>query len=144
MLKRWLLAVSALLAGCATGSSDYNDQRAPQAAPIAALTSERPLIALALGGGGSRGFAHVGVIKVLDEAGIVADVVTGSSSGAIVAALYAAGHGGLALEQLALNVEKEALIDFTLFGKGWVLGEALQDCRRWAAGPWSTSRGRLP
>jgi NTE family protein len=127
MLKALLLPTIALLAACATGSADHADHMAPRAAPIAALESERPLIALALGGGGTRGFAHVGVIKALEEAGIVADIVTGSSSGAVVAALYAAGHDGRALEELALSIEKDALLDFALFGKGWVLGEALQD-----------------
>ena len=127
MVRPSLLLITALLAACATGSADHNGRMAPQAAPVAVLTSERPLVALALGGGGARGFAHVGVIKALDEAGIVADIVTGSSSGAVVAALYAAGHDGRALEQLALSIEKETLLDFTLFGKGWVLGEALQE-----------------
>lgn len=127
MFKPLLLLTTALLAACATGSADYNGHTAPRAAPIAALKSERPLIALALGSGGARGFAHVGVIKALEEAGIVADIVTGSSSGAVVAALYAAGHTGRALEELALSVEKDALLDFTLFGNGWVLGEALQE-----------------
>jgi NTE family protein len=127
MFKPLLLLTFALLAACATGSADYKDHTAPRAAPIAALKSERPLIALALGSGGARGFAHVGVIKALEEAGIVPDIVTGSSSGAVVAALYAAGHNGRALEELALSVEKDALLDFTLFGKGWVLGEALQE-----------------
>lgn len=126
MLRPLLLLITALLAACATGSADYSDQRAPRAAPIVALKSDRPLIALALGSGGSRGFAHVGVIKVLEEAGITADIVTGSSSGAVVAALYAAGHSAKSLEELAVSVERDALVDVTLFGKGWVLGEALQ------------------
>jgi len=127
MLKPLLLLTAALLAACATGSADYSGQAAPRAAPISALKAERPLIALALGSGGARGFAHVGVIKALEEAGIVVDIITGSSSGAVVAALYAAGHDGPALEKLALTLEKDALLDFTLFGKGWVLGEALQE-----------------
>ena len=75
MFRPLLLLITALLAACATGSADYSDQRAPRAAPIVALTSDRPLVALALGSGGSRGFAHVGVIKVLEDAGITADIV---------------------------------------------------------------------
>jgi NTE family protein len=127
MRKWWVLAVVALLAACASRPSDYNGASAPRAAPIVPLKSDRPLIALALGSGGSRGFAHVGVIKALEEAGIIADIVAGSSSGAVVAALYAAGHDAKSLEELAVAVDGDALLDFTLFGNGWVLGEALQD-----------------
>ena len=91
------------------------------------MKSERPLVALALGGGGARGFAHVGVIKALEAAGVFPDIVTGSSSGAIVAALYAGGLSGAELERVAVDLDQSALLDFSLFGKGWVRGIALQD-----------------
>ena len=52
---------------------------------------ERPVVGLALSGGGVRGLAHVGVIKVLEDAGVPVDVVTGTSMGAIIGSLYAAG-----------------------------------------------------
>ena len=127
-MRKWIVLLGiAVLAACASSPVDYNGATAPRSAPIVPLKSERPLIALALGSGGTRGFAHVGVIKALEEAGLVADIVAGSSSGAIVAALYAAGHGARALEELAVGVDRDALVDFTLFGKGWVRGEALQD-----------------
>lgn len=127
-MRKWLVLLGvAVLAACASRPSDYDGASAPRAAPIVPLKSERPLIALALGSGGSRGFAHVGVIKALEEAGIVADIVAGSSSGAVVAALYAAGHDAKSLEALAVGVDRNALLDFTLFGSGWVVGEALQD-----------------
>ena len=48
-------------------------------------------IGLALGGGGAKGYAHLGVIKVLEQAGIKIDLVTGTSIGALVGAIYAAG-----------------------------------------------------
>lgn len=127
-MRKWIVLLGvAVLAACASRPSDYNGASAPRAASIVPLTSERPLIALALGSGGSRGFAHVGVIKALEEAGIIADIVVGSSSGAVVAALYAAGHNAKSLEELAVGIDRDALVDFTLFGNGWVLGEALQD-----------------
>jgi NTE family protein len=84
-------------------------------------------VALALGGGGARGFAHIGVIKALEDAGIEADIVTGASSGAIVAALYASGRGGGELWNIALNLERDDIVDFVLVGEGWVKGEALQN-----------------
>jgi NTE family protein len=90
------------------------------------MRSERPIVALVLGSGGARGFAHIGVIKALEEAGIRADIVTGASAGAIVAALHADGRSGRELEEIALGLQDSDLVDITLFGSGWVLGEALQ------------------
>ena len=123
--------VIALLAGwiaaCAPLTLDTSRPEAPSARTIVPLKSERPLVALVLGGGGARGFAHVGVIRELEAAGIKADIIAGSSSGAIVAALYAGGLSGHELEALAVDLDQGALIDFSLFGKGWVRGEALQD-----------------
>ena len=86
------LVATAAVAACGLLSSTYQGKGAPGEAAIVPLKSERPLIGLALGGGGARGFAHIGVIKALEAAGIEPDIVTGSSSGAIIAALYAAGH----------------------------------------------------
>ena len=106
----------------------------PSARVIVPIKAERLLVALVLGGGGTRGFAHVGVIKALESAGIRPDIVTGSSSGAIVAALYAGGLSGVELERLAVELDQGALIDFSLFGSGWVRGEALQDYVNGAVG----------
>lgn len=128
MLFRVLvLFLAGVIAACALSPTEYNGAGAPREAAIEPLRSERPLVALALGSGGARGFAHVGVIKALEEAGIVPDIVTGSSSGAVVAALYASGRPGRELEEIALSVEQGDLVDIALFGNGWVKGEALQD-----------------
>jgi NTE family protein len=129
MLRKILILLFAggAVAACALSPSEYNGAGAPREAAIEPLWSERPLVALALGSGGARGFAHVGVIKALEEAGIVPDIVTGSSSGAVVAALYASGRPGRELEEIALAIEQGDLVDITLFGNGWVKGEALQD-----------------
>jgi NTE family protein len=121
-----LLMVS-LLAACATAPHEYSDLAPPRAAAIIPLRAARPVVALVLGAGGSRGFAHVGVIKALEAAGIRPDIVVGSSSGAVVAALYAGGNDARALEAMALGIVDGDLIDFTLFGPGRVQGEALQD-----------------
>ena len=115
---------AALVSACAL---DTPRLEPPRAASVVPLKADRPLIALALGSGGARGFAHVGVIKALEAAGIKPDIVTGASSGSIVAALYAGGYSGAQLERLAVDLDQTALIDFTLFGSGWVKGEALQD-----------------
>jgi NTE family protein len=122
-----ILAAACLVAACSIFPTVYQGDGAPQQAAIKPLKSDRPLVALALGSGGVRGFAHVGVIKALEEAGIVPDIVTGSSSGAVVAALYASGRRAGELEQIALAMEKSDVVDLVLSGKGWVKGEALQD-----------------
>jgi len=126
MLRLLSILLAALLAGCAWLPTDHNGAGAPRQADILPLKSDRPLIALALGSGGARGFAHVGVIKALEHAGIVPDIITGSSSGAVVAALYASGRRAAELEEIALGIEQGDLVDFVLFGNGWVRGEALQ------------------
>lgn len=66
------------LSACALFPSNHIGPDAPREAAIVPLRAERPLVALALGSGGARGFAHVGVIKALEEAGIVPDIVTGA------------------------------------------------------------------
>ena len=121
-----LLAV-ALLGSCTLRPADHRGARAPGEAEIVPLRAERPVLALVLGSGGSRGFAHIGVIKALEAAGIEADIVTGASAGAIVAALYAGGRSGRELEEIALGLEQGDLVDIALFGDGWVHGIALQD-----------------
>src|SRR3990172_5728889 len=128
MLRKLLIPFAAgVVAACSPLPLDYNGAGAPRGAAILPLQSERPLVALALGSGGARGFAHIGVIKALEEASIVPDIVTGSSSGAVVAALYASGRPARELEDIALRLEPGDLVDYALFGNGWVKGEALQE-----------------
>jgi NTE family protein len=127
-IRKLFIALGAgIVAACATLGLDNPRPAPPSAQVIVPVKSERPLVALVLGGGGARGFAHVGVIKALEDAGVFPDIVTGSSSGAIVAALYASGLSGADLERLATDLDQGTLVDFSLFGKGWVRGEALQD-----------------
>jgi NTE family protein len=121
------LLLALALAGCATAPREYTELAPPRAAPIEPLRAAHSVVALVLGAGGSRGFAHVGVIKALDAAGIHADIVVGSSSGSVVAAIYAGGRDAQALEAMALGIEDGDLIDVTLFGPGRVQGEALQN-----------------
>ena len=100
-------------------------------APPASVTSptvQKPLkLGLALGGGAARGFAHVGVIAVLEEAGIRPQLVVGTSAGSLVAALYASGKTSAQLQQTALNMEEVAITDWILpiIGRGIFRGDAL-------------------
>jgi NTE family protein len=126
--RKWIVVVLvAALSACATAPADYTAADAPRTAQFTPLKSQRPVIGLVLGAGGSRGFAHVGVIKALEAAGIEPDLVVGVSSGAIVASLYAGGNRSDALEKIALQVEDRDLFDFTLFGPGMIEGGRLQE-----------------
>ena len=86
-----------------------------------------PKIALVLGGGAARGFAHIGAIKALEAQGIVPDFIVGTSAGAVVGALYAAGNGGFELQKLAIQMEEGQVSDWSLPDRGVIRGEALQN-----------------
>lgn len=113
-----------LLAGCATGP--VGDRASTPVVPLPPVAKVLPRIGLALGGGAARGFAHVGVIQVLEEAGIRPTVVVGTSAGSLVAALYASGKTGAQLQQLAEIMEEASFADWTLpvFSRGMLRGEA--------------------
>ena len=121
----------AVLAGCAVGPKEPRnaDSQLPGATSvIAPAMIKRPVkLGLALGGGAARGFAHVGVIAVLEEAGLRPQLVVGTSAGSLVAALYASGKSSAQLQQTALNMEEVASTDWMLplVGRGMFRGEAL-------------------
>jgi NTE family protein len=89
---------------------------------------KKPKIALALGGGAARGFAHIGVIKVLEAHGIVPDIIVGTSAGSVVGSLYAGGYSGFELQKIGLQLDEALITDWSLSTKGLVLrGESLQN-----------------
>ena len=124
LFQFFLWTTSLVLFGCAS---------APPTPPVVtptmsvAIPKTPPKIGLALGGGAARGFAHVGVIQVLEEAGITPVLVTGTSAGSLVAALYASGKNGAQLQKVAETMEESTIADWTLpfFGRGVLRGEAL-------------------
>lgn len=85
---------------------------APSQAPVAVPKPFK--IGLALGGGAARGFAHIGVIKVLEANGIFPDIIVGTSAGSLVGALYAAGNNGMALQKLAMEMDEAAISDWSV------------------------------
>lgn len=119
-----VFGLAALLAGCVTAPKPAPDVVQP---PPVAVAKVPPKVGLALGGGAARGFAHVGVIQVLEEAGIKPDLVVGTSAGSLVAALYASGRSGPQLQAVAMNMDEAAFADWTLpiFSRGVLRGEAL-------------------
>ncbi len=124
-----LLLLAALLAACATPPPPPTPPiPTPVPVPKPVTVSKPPLkIALALGGGAARGFAHIGVIKALEAQGIVPDMVVGTSAGSVVGALYASGMSGFEMQKLALQMKEDMLADWTLPNRGIVKGELLQD-----------------
>ena len=66
---------------------------------------DRPKVALVLSGGGARGIAHIGVMKVLEEEGIDVDIVTGNSMGSVMGALYAIGYTPAEIEKFAIETD---------------------------------------
>ncbi len=122
-LCAWLLALA--VAGCAV-TPKIKTPPAPEAPPIVHAKAA-PKIALVLGGGAARGFAHVGVIKALEAQGIYPDIIVGTSAGSVVGALYAAGISGFDLQRNALVMEDGAISDWSLPDRGIIKGEALQN-----------------
>ena len=99
---------------------------------------------MALGGGAARGFAHIGVIQVLEEAGIRPDLVVGSSAGSLVAALYASGRSGTELVAIAQSMDEGAITDWSFPGRGLIRGEALARYVREQTGNRTIEQMRLP
>ncbi len=132
-MRRWprlaALALGVLLAGCQTAPVQPPAPPPPVAVelppPPPRAQPKPPVIGLALGGGAARGFAHIGVIQVLEEAGIRPDLVIGTSAGSLVAALYASGKSGKELAALAQTMDEGAITDWSFPGRGLIRGEAL-------------------
>lgn len=115
-----LLLSCVALAGCDKGSKTVT--------PTTPVVKVRePVIALALGGGGAKGFAHIGAIKVLESHGIKPKIVTGTSAGSFVGSLYASGKTPFQLQELALKLEEADIRDLTLSKQGFIAGQKLQD-----------------
>jgi NTE family protein len=103
-----------------------------------------PRLGLALGGGAARGFAHIGVIEVLEENGIRPDVVAGTSAGSLVAAMYASGMSGQQLAGLAASMDESAITDWSFPGRGLIRGEALANYVRKTTGNVPMERMKIP
>jgi NTE family protein len=134
----------AVLSGCAAMKSPVADSQrpdapvasanastpaapvAPQPAPVPEIVVPPPRIALVLGGGAARGFAHVGVIKVLEAQGLAPDIVVGTSAGSVVGALYASGLSGYELQRRAMELDERSVSDWALPNRGFLKGESLQ------------------
>lgn len=128
--RRQLLLAAGLwplagLTGCS--SFDYRAGDAPHALDRPPLLDPRPNIALVLGSGGPRGYAHIGVLRVLEEAGLVPDLVVGSSVGALLGVFWASGLSAQRIDDLSMEGGPLTIFDPSPFAdRGWVHGAKLQ------------------
>jgi NTE family protein len=140
----WALPLALLvMGGCSTPPTVPPPTVPP---PVVEVPQRAPRLGLALGGGAARGFAHVGVIQVLEANGIHPDVVTGTSAGSLVAALYASGKDATELERAALSMDEATLTDWILplVSRGLLRGEALARYVRQAVGGKLIEQMKLP
>jgi NTE family protein len=117
-----------LLVACSSNPLRSNDEPVLPVPPTPVVVKPEPKpprLGLALGGGAARGFAHIGVIQVLEEQGIKVDLVAGTSAGSLVAALYAAGKNGREMAALAEAMDEGAITDWAFPTRGLIRGEAL-------------------
>nr|WP_188421153.1 patatin-like phospholipase family protein [Oxalicibacterium solurbis] len=143
------LALVMTLAGCS-----FLSRPRPEPTPSSpavqpeAVAPVKTKIALVLGGGAARGFAHIGVIKVLESQGIVPDMVVGTSAGSVVGALYAAGNNGFALQKMAMKMDEAAISDWSVpffsTSSGVLKGDALQNYVNRAVGNMPIEKMKIP
>lgn len=120
------LAAGLALAGCA--AFDYREPDAPRALALPPSITPAPRIALVLGSGGPRGYAHIGVLRVLEDAGVLPDLVVGSSVGSVIGAFWASGLDAAAIDRLSFDGGPLTIFDPSLFAdRGWIHGRKLQD-----------------
>lgn len=113
-MKNWLFLIFLpfLLGGC---QPMRLSQAVPEPLPSFKVPQNHIKVALVLGGGGSKGLAHVGVLKELEQAGIYPDLIVGCSSGAVIGALYADQPHVKRLEKLLIGLKRSDLMDFSIF-----------------------------
>lgn len=116
-----ILCLTALTA-CGSLPPRTADTPATSAPPSAPLK-----IGIALGGGAAKGFAHIGVIKMLEANGFAPAVVSGTSAGSVVGALYASGMNAFELQEKAVSLDEAKIRDLQLSSGGLVQGQKLED-----------------
>jgi NTE family protein len=84
-------------------------------------------IAVVLGAGASKGFAHIGVLKVLESNKVPIHMIVGTSAGSFVGSLYAYGYNAFQLQKMSFSIEKGEILDITIPDNGFIKGEKLEE-----------------
>lgn len=114
------------VSGCT--SFNYTQADSPVALASVPTMNPPPKVALVLGSGGPRGYAHIGVMKVLEEAGIEYDLIVGSSVGSLIGVFWANGYNASEIDELSRQGGPLTVFDFSIFAdRGWIRGQRLQD-----------------
>jgi len=131
-LLQWVsrAVVLALVLTQISGCSSFNYTQADSPVALASVPpmNPKPQVALVLGSGGPRRYAHIGVMKVLEEAGIEYDLVVGSSVGSLIGAFWASGYNASEIDDWSRQGGPLTVFDFSVFADhGWIHGQKLQD-----------------
>ena len=138
-MKKWFLTVLICLAGCQSNptipaSTTIVEERhqtvkdAQSHLELGKFSQQKhPVVALVLGSGGARGYAHIGAIQALEQNGIHPDFIVGTSAGSVVGALYASGKTPNAIRQIALDMKVQDVRGFKLNKQGFLDGEKIED-----------------
>ncbi|MBF9264151.1 patatin-like phospholipase family protein [Paracidovorax cattleyae] len=130
LLRPLALLSAAALAACGSTppASPATSSAVPSQAAAAPSPSPAPVkVGIALGGGAAKGFAHIGVIKMLEANGFAPAMVAGTSAGSVVGALYANGMNAFELQEKAVALDETKIRDLQLSSGGLVIGQKLED-----------------
>ncbi len=89
--------------------------------------SQPAKIALVLGAGASKGFAHIGVLKILESNKVPVHMIVGTSAGSFVGSMYAYGYNGFQLQKIAISIERGDIADLTIPDNGFIKGDLLEN-----------------
>lgn len=125
------LCLLVVLTGCLPGGLLPGGSEPPTAPAAPVVTAPTPMVrparvAVVLGAGASRGFAHIGVLKILEGSKVPIHMLVGTSAGSFVGSLYAYGYNAFELQKIALGIEKSDIVDMTLPDNGFVRGDKLE------------------
>lgn len=101
-------------------------------------------VALVLGAGASKGFAHVGVLKILESHKIPIHMIVGTSAGSFVGSLYAYGYDAYQLQTMSFALQRDDVVDLTIPDNGFVKGEKLESYVNWALKDTAIEKLRIP
>jgi NTE family protein len=145
--RRWWPSwVTVILAGGLAACSSLAPTPTAEHGGPSPVARHEVRLGLALGGGAARGFAHVGVIQVLEEAGLRPSHVVGTSAGSLVAALYASGKSPAELVRVAETMQEADITDWMLpiLNRGALRGEALAKYVNTQVGGRSLEQMKIP